>query len=186
MSRPSRKTVSSGLESWDGDMDDNFGATFDTPFPPAEYANASAFPSAGFYEGCIVRALDEDILYVERGGEWIPLAPMTKYSTSERNSGLKWTDGSTIYRKTINLGAMPNAAIKNVTHSIVSLDRIIKIEGMVDNGTNQYPLPAVVVNSGTFSEGIEVFVTDTLVKLETTIDWSSYTGYLTIYYLKSS
>ena len=181
MARPTRKTVTSGLEGWDADMDDNFAAIMDTPFPPAEYANQAAFPSASLYEGCIARSLADDMLFVERGGEWVPLAPTTKYSTSEKDSGQVWTDGSTIYQKTIELGALPNATSTTDAHSISNLDRIIKIEGMADDGTDQIPLPYYHA-----TDGVEVSVDDTNITLVTEDDKSGFTGHITIYYLKSS
>jgi len=181
MARPSRKTVSSGLEGWDGDMDDNFAALFDTPLPPAQYANQAAFPSASLYEGCIVRSLADDMLFVERGGSWVPLSPTTAYSTSEKDSGMRWTDGSTIYQKTISLGSLPNASSSTDAHSISNLDQIIKIEGMADDGTDQIPLPYYHA-----TDGVEVSVDNTNITLVTEDDKSSFTGYITIFYLKSS
>lgn len=181
MSRPTRKEVTSGLEGWDADMDDNFEALFDTPLPPVEYATTASLPSAGLYEGCIARVLDDDMLYVERGGSWIPVAPTTSYSTSEADSGLRWTDGSVIYWKTIELGALPNASSSTDAHSISDLDRIIKVEGMADDGTDQIPLPYYHA-----TDGVEVSVDNTNITLVTEDDKSDFTGHLTIYYLKSS
>lgn len=181
MARPTRKDVDSGLEGWDADMDDNFKAILDTPFPPAEYANAAAFPNAALYEGCIARALDDDMLYVERGGSWIPLAQTTNYSTSEQDSGLRWTDGSIIYQKTVSLGALPNATSTTDAHGISNLDQIIKIEGMADDGTDQIPLPYYHA-----TDGVDVAVDDTNINLVTEDNKSGFTGYLTIFYLKSS
>ena len=40
------------------------------------------------------------------------------YSTSEVDTGYTWTDGSPIYKKTINIGALPNATTKSVAHNI--------------------------------------------------------------------
>ena len=181
MARPERKAIDSGLEGWDAEMDDNFGVTLDTPFPPAEYANQAAFPSAALYEGCIVRSLADDMLFVERGGSWVPLAPTTAYSTSEKDSGLRWIDDSTIYQKTISLGALPNASSSTDAHGITNLDQIIKIEGMADDGTDQIPLPYYHA-----TDGVDVSVDDTNITIVTEDNKAGFTGYLTIFYLKSS
>jgi hypothetical protein len=181
MARPTRKDIDSGLEDWDAEMDDNFAALFDTPLPPALYATTGVLPAAALYDGCIAWVSANNMLYISRNGSWKPLCEIVVFSTSEADSGLRWTGGQTIYKKTISLGSMPNSTTKNVAHSISGLAMVIKIEGMIDNGTLQYPLPAVTVNSGTFSEGVEVAISDTNIILDTTQDWSAYTGYLTIY-----
>jgi hypothetical protein len=178
MARPSKKTVAQGLESWDGDVNDNFSAILTTPFPPGEYANIGVLPAAALYNGCIAWVSGSNLPFISRNGAWIPLAPITKYSTSEQDSGLRWTDGSVIYQKTVSLGALPDTTTKNVAHSISGLGTVIKIEGMVDNGTDQYPLPAVATN------GVEIKVDDTNIVIVTTSDWSGFTGYLTVFYLK--
>lgn len=179
--RPVRKTVTSGLENWDGDMDDNYRALMDTPIPLPEYANAAVLPSASLYEGCVAWIEDEDWPRISRGGSWVPLAPVTEYSTSEQESGLIWTDAATIYKKTINLGALPDTTSKNVAHSISDLDRVIKIEGMADDGTDQIPLPYYHA-----TDGVEVTVNNTNVVLTTEDAKDTFTGYLTIFYLKTS
>ena len=50
------------------------------------------------------------------------------YSTTEKDTGYTWIDGSKIYKKTINLNGLPNATTKNVPHGISNLGRIIKQE----------------------------------------------------------
>ena len=75
---------------------------------------------------------------LEAYGENIINSPMcfaTDYSTSEKMIGT-WVDGSPLYQKTIEFGALPNAAEKSVAHGISNISQIkvlneiaIKIKG---------------------------------------------------------
>ena len=48
------------------------------------------------------------------------------YSTAEHLTGRKWLDGRPTYEKTIDCGALPNAAIKRVSHGISNILFIVK------------------------------------------------------------
>lgn len=102
------------------------------------------------------------------------------YSINEVNTGAKWIDGSVIYKKTINFGSLPNNTSKQVAHNIASLDRIIKIDGIMNdsNDSHFWTIPYVAVNN------IEVFSGN--IQITTTLDLTSYTAYITLYYTKSS
>ena len=106
------------------------------------------------------------------------------YSTSEVNTGAKWIDGTAIYKKTINFGALPNSTAKNVAHSIVSLGKIIKLEGYgrkTSGGT--YPLPYASAGSNS----IELYANNTNIEITTTSDRTDITEcYVTLYYTKTS
>lgn len=106
------------------------------------------------------------------------------YSTSEVNTGAKWIDGSAIYKKTVDLGAMPNTTTKNVSHGISNLGTVIKVEGAAVNSSgNTILLPTVATSVG---YNITVQINSTDVKLEDGADRSGYSGHVTIYYTKSS
>ena len=103
------------------------------------------------------------------------------YSTNEVNTGAKWIDGSAIYKKTINTGALPNNGSKDALHNITNLGAIINLEGYATNGSVWLNLPAVAANP------ITAHATNTAIHITTTSDRSSYTeSYVTIYYTKSS
>jgi len=57
------------------------------------------------------------------------------YSTTEINTGRTWIDGKSIYRKVIDFGAMPNAALKVVAHGITTPDVIVNMYGTARNTT---------------------------------------------------
>lgn len=110
------------------------------------------------------------------------------YSTSEVNTGAKWIDGSTIYKKTINFGALPNATEKNVAHNITNLNRVIKAEGYSYRSSDHvtYPIPFISAPTGT-TYNIGFTVNSTNIALSTGTDRSNITEcYITLYYTKTS
>lgn len=107
------------------------------------------------------------------------------YSTSEVNTGAKWVDGSAIYKKTINFGALPNATTKTVAHGISGLSQVVRLEGIISRPGGVYS-PAPFVSYSSISDQIELSVHNTEVLASTGYDWSTSTAYITIYYTKSS
>ena len=110
---------------------------------------------------------------------------ISNYSTSEQNTGFKWTDNKIIYKKTINFGALPNSTSKSVNLNISNLDTIVKTEAFCrySNGIS-FPLPFANVNQ--FEASIMLNYTSTTAVITTGTDRSSATGYITIYYTKTS
>ena len=104
------------------------------------------------------------------------------YSTLEVNTGMKWIDGSTIYKKTVNLGTLPSGS-KNVAHGISNLAYVIKSEGYATNTTILLPLPYVAT---TISSQIGFNIYNGNIVVQTGSDRTGYSGYLTLYYTKSS
>lgn len=111
-----------------------------------------------------------------------PTKDELSYFTTERNTGSKWIDGSAIYKKTVELGALPNATSKSVSHSISGIKTIVKIEGFATASGRSLPLPHV---STDISTCIQIDANRTAVTVNTVShDRSSFTGYATIYYTK--
>lgn len=101
------------------------------------------------------------------------------YSLTEAKTGATWIDGSPIYKKTIDLGNMPDSTSKQVAHNIQNILQIIKLESiMIDGSGSGWTIPYVSVRS--------VSVEGNNVVVSTAGDLSSFTGYVTIYYTKSS
>lgn len=122
-------------------------------------------------------ALAENNYVAVYGGDPI----IMDYSTNEVNTGAKWIDGSAIYKKTINTGALPNNGSKDALHNISRLGAIINLEGYATNGSVWLNLPAAASNP------ITAHATSTAIHITTTSDRSSYTeSYVTLYYTKSS
>ena len=102
------------------------------------------------------------------------------YSPTEINTGTTWINGSTIYKKTINFGALPNNTSKSVAHSISNLDKTIEMKGYAYNSTDS-------ISCSLPNNGIFLRADDTYVYITTVDNLTSYTeSYVTLYYTKSS
>lgn len=80
------------------------------------------------------------------------------YSTDEQVIG-KWIDGSTLYRKVIDFGALPNATRKNVAHGISNLGRVCKFDCTAIDTANAigFPPPMPISLNNTTSNLIVIF-----------------------------
>ena len=107
----------------------------------------------------------------------------SSYSTSEASTGEKWIDGKSIYRKTINFGALPNATTKSVAHNITGLSDVVKIEGIAKSSSGNYSSVPVVPGNANALCDCNVNATD--VSMSSGSDRSSWSAYVTIYYTKS-
>ena len=105
------------------------------------------------------------------------------YSTNEMETNAKWIDGKTIYKKTINFGALPDATTKSVAHGISNIGYIVKLEGITFNSTRWLPLS--LASPATVSTNIMLSADSTNVTIITGIDRTSDSAYVTLYYTKS-
>lgn len=106
------------------------------------------------------------------------------YSTDEVDTGTRWIDGSTVYKKTIEFGALPNEASKSVPHNITNLGEVIEITGFATFPSgSRFPLPFVAIAT---TGRIQVVCTNTSVLIETATNRSTGSAYITLYYTKSS
>lgn len=108
------------------------------------------------------------------------------YSTTEASTGAKWIDGKTIYKKTINFGALPNNERKLVAHGISNLGYVIKAEGMsFASGASAYtPIPSAGASGVEYSINLQIWPVN--IEIRTGTNRSSETAYITLYYTKSS
>lgn len=118
------------------------------------------------------------------GAYWTNATPQNgaiNYSTTEHLIG-KWIDGSDLYERTINAGALPNNSTKNV-ETLTGIDEVVYIEGFItDNGGYMRPLPFPADASNT----IRVDINNYVLRIVTYGDWSGYPNcYITIRYTKS-
>ncbi len=95
------------------------------------------------------------------------------YTTTEVDTGKKWVDGKTIYRKILNFGTLPNAGTKTVAHGITGLDFLITLIGAATNAARTAQLPLPYVSEGTFQ--INSFVSGSNIQVQTYQDRTSYT-----------
>ncbi len=108
------------------------------------------------------------------------------YSENEQNTGMRWIDGKSVYRKVVDFGALPNATIKNVSINVPDIDKVIRLDFMAENSISGSRLPLPWVNQIFLNRQIQVQIlsNDTL-QVFTSIDYSHYTtSYAIIEYTK--
>lgn len=106
------------------------------------------------------------------------------YSTDEQDTGLKWIDGSAIYQKTINFGALPSSSTtKSVEHGISNMAYIVNIFGVTTDGTNMFP---IMLTDDSSTGIVRLLMNKTNLQVWTGTDRSSYSAYITIQYTKSA
>lgn len=90
MARPLKLDIDSGMQNWDGKIDDNFEVLFDGPIPfhaSASLTEAnlqSTFPAAS-YERCVVwvnHSVFSYLLYFSDGTNWRPYGTDTRITTA--------------------------------------------------------------------------------------------------------
>lgn len=109
------------------------------------------------------------------------------FSTSEINTGTTWIDGSTIYKKTVNTGAL-NSTDKVTNHGISGIKQVIKMEGFAiatspSKGTIYVSLPRA--NKDQDHDGISFEAFGNNVKVAVGTNNVFYDSYVTIYYTKT-
>ena len=103
------------------------------------------------------------------------------FSTSEVNTGFKWINGASIYKKTVSIGALPNNTFKSVAHGISGLTFIIHTFGNAYSGTTHRPLPF----AGSSTNYVSVSINATNIDVTTAGDLTSYTTtYITLLYTR--
>lgn len=124
---------------------------------------------------------------VAGSGTWTPQGvPSHHYSTNEQVVGT-WIDGSTLYEKTINFGALPDSTEKSVAHNISNVDKIWISDGFVFTNSNTfYGLVHTAGSSQTMQYAWNTNVDRTNVTIETYSDRSTLLAYITVRYTKTS
>lgn len=124
---------------------------------------------------------DSGITIDGSGNAYVPKP--VNYSTDEVDTLLLWVDGKKIYRKVIDVGALPNSTTKQVAHGI-TYDTVISLSGICSNSDNVYlPLPAVATAS---QYAIELSIDVTNVVITTAQDRSAFSGYVVVEYTKDT
>lgn len=108
------------------------------------------------------------------------------YSTIETNTGSTWIDGSAIYKKTLNVPALPDSTTLSIAHNISNLGTVINIEGTCHDSSGYQLLMNSPRTSTTDANFIRTIIHGIYVDIITGTDRSSYSGYVTLYYTKSS
>lgn len=103
------------------------------------------------------------------------------YSTSEMSTGAKWINDKPIYKKTVDLGALPNNTTKSVAHGLGNnIDRVIKIEGY--SYSSSFGTSLFIPDSS-----FDIDVAGVNIEISTSQDLSMYEEtYATIYYTRKN
>lgn len=111
---------------------------------------------------------------------------MRDYSETEKIIGT-WVDGSSLYRKVINFGALPNATVKNVNHNISNFKRGIKINGYAYSSQSGNSVPIPYASHSNVAQSIAVYCNSTIVGITTGVDHSVFDEcYIVLEYTKTS
>ena len=94
--------------------------------------------------------------------------------------------GSKEYAKRINFGAMPNATSKTIAHGIdFSKSSFISMQCNFQETNYKISFQNYGIKPQTTNEPIIAFVGNTVISIKTVSDMSNYTGFVTIYYIKT-
>lgn len=136
------------------------------------------------YDTVTVRPTNTSVLFCIATKN-IYLDPKNDYSTEEKVVGT-WIDGKTLYQRTVNVGAMPNATESTYAHSISNIDKVITYDAIATNtGGATMALNGTYGNSSS-SNHTWVYITKTNIIMGSTVDRSAYNLYVTIQYTKTS
>lgn len=106
------------------------------------------------------------------------------YSTTEVDTGFKWIDGKSIYKRTVDFGTLPNNTYKAVSHGITSIDRFVAVDTIVSDASGS----AHALNSafGHTAARESIYITKTLIGIDTTSDRSALSAHVTMWYTKTT
>lgn len=108
------------------------------------------------------------------------------YSLTEQNTGTKWIDGKTIYKKTINFGALPDSSAKSIAHGISNLGWIVDFGGTAKATTGLVVTLPFCATSNIAGQ-MTLTLDDTDITIITGNDRTAFTeSYITLYYTKTS
>lgn len=130
-----------------------------------------------------------DTLHFVSTGDYWSLCGMSRgedlYSTDEIVVG-QWIDGKTLYRKTINVGTLPNNTTSTDAHGIsggsFSGGSIKRIYGFATNGTQTFPIPNA--DATTTVNNISVKADGTNITVGTGVDFTAYSAHITVEFTK--
>lgn len=110
--------------------------------------------------------------------EWVnpPMQPGVEYRTTERY------DGKVVYRKALDLGALPNTSSKNVAHNKGTSGVIVSIDAYAISSSATRQAFPFITSSGSIAGRFHA--TDYNVVLTTFSDVSGYNGYAILRYTK--
>lgn len=108
------------------------------------------------------------------------------YSLTEVKTGDTWIDSRPIYKRSIDVGALPSPGTKNTDISSWGITKVVKVEGITENRANGNIRPIPYVGASQ-TGAIRLIVNGrNTIQVETYVnDWSDYTSaIITVWYTK--
>lgn len=108
------------------------------------------------------------------------------YSTTEQLTGGTWIDGKPIYRKVIDIGALPSTSTKTITNAFSNIDTRISMYGFAESSAGGITLPYIDISGGTtylvnlYQSGKVDF------SIRTNFNAAAYTGFVIVEYTKAT
>ena len=108
------------------------------------------------------------------------------YSTTETKTNKVWIDGKPIYRKVINVGALPSTAgDKTVLHNISNVDHFISCEAFHYSASGLH-LFTTYAPAGSNDSDITMAADKTTIYVTVGVDRSGYSTYVILEYTKTT
>ena len=122
------------------------------------------------------------------GGPSLPnlineLHDQKNYSTQELDTGGKWVDGKTIFRKAFIVPAQVNNN-QNIQALGFTLESLVRVGGFVNDGPNILMLPVPIPNNSTSVVGIAITTSGTILQIHTGDNGAHDGGFVWIEYTK--
>lgn len=111
--------------------------------------------------------------------------PSLSYSTVEQATGGTWIDGKPIYKKTIDIGSLPNGTGKSVDHGITNLERVVRHEGWALQSSDGAEIPLPYADT-TASGSVVIYASSTVIRISAASNRSGFSGYITLWYTKTT
>ncbi|KLK91432.1 hypothetical protein AA309_20270 [Microvirga vignae] len=105
------------------------------------------------------------------------------HSTTEQATGQTWIDGKAIYRKVVDVGALPNTTTKTVAHGVTGVSKWLSHRGhaqAADGTALNLPL-----GDSAAGASIGLWLDATNINIRTGADRSGYSGFIILEYTKT-
>lgn len=134
-------------------------------------------------DGSITTAKLADDAVTSQKVDWTTMPD--NYSTSEIATGSTWIDGKPLYKKTVDVGALPNSTSKSVAHGISNLNIVVKTEGSAkDISGVRIALPFASVAN--VADQISIRIETSSIVIIAGVNRSGFSGYVTLWYTKTT
>lgn len=109
------------------------------------------------------------------------------YSTSEVDTGMKWIDGRSIYRKVFSFTTGGSEADLGINHNISNFDVAINVYGYVEDGNNGcFPIPNSYRNMSSTYAFFIYRIDSTSIVLSYGSHKANRNGYVVLEYIKKN